>query len=411
MPDRPSIAVLPFKPDRLDEPARVFAEGISAEIINDLARNRDMRVIAWFSSLALFAAGLDIPAIGQKLRVRYLVHGSVRRDDEHMHIDVQLINAHNGAVAWAEKFTLRAEDIPRARDELVEKIAATLHSSLRGSEMRSALARPPRDLETYELVLRGIALKHRFNGGATTEARALLTEAVRRDPDYAPAWLILAYVNAIDIVLRLTGNWTLARSGEAVAQFERAIQLDPMLPTAYQGLSFLCRYTGDMERSLTLIRRAVELGPSDADNFLFLGSALLANGHAERAMTEIEKAIELNPIVPPFYSFYRAEALWANRRYASALDSAEECLRKAPEFVACQIFRILALVGLERQSEARSLYARAIENNAAFAHVVQYSIYRRAPELAQRLSQMMRQAGWIDPEALQPANDVVILRR
>ncbi len=214
MPDRPSIAVLPFKPDRLDEPARVFAEGISAEIINDLARNRDMRVIAWFSSLALFAAGLDIPAIGQKLRVRYLVHGSVRRDDEHMHIDVQLINAHNGAVAWAEKFTLRAEDIPRARDELVEKIAATLHSSLRGSEMRSALARPPRDLETYELVLRGIALKHRFNGGATTEARALLTEAVRRDPDYAPAWLILAYVNAIDIVLRLTGDWTLARSAK-----------------------------------------------------------------------------------------------------------------------------------------------------------------------------------------------------
>ncbi len=303
MPDRPSIAVLPFRPHRPDEPARMFAEGISTEIINDLARNRDMQVIAWFSSLALFAAGLDIPAIGQKLRVRYLVDGSVRRDDEEMHIDVQLIDAHNGAVAWAEKFTLRAEDIPRARNELVEKIAATLHSSLRGTEMRSALARPPRDLETYELVLRGIALKHQFNRQATTEGRALLTEAVRRDPVYAPAWLYLAYLNAVDCVLQLTGDWTLARSNEAVAQFERAIQLDPMLPAAYQGLSFLFRYKGDMERSLTLIRRAVELGPSDADNLLFLGAALLSNGHAEQAMTEIEKAIELNPIVPPVYSF------------------------------------------------------------------------------------------------------------
>ena len=278
MPDRPSIAVLPFKPDRPDEPARMFASGISTEIINDLARNRDMRVIASFSSFALFAAGLEIPAIGQKLRVRYLVDGSVRRDDEHVHVDVQLIDAHDGAVAWAEKFTLKAEDIPRARDELVEKIAATLHSSLRGTEERSALARPPRDLETYELVLRGIALKHQFNRKATTEARALLTEAVRRDPDYAPAWLYLAYVNAIDCVLQLTGDWTLARSDEVVAQFERAIQLDPALPTAYQGLSYLCRFTGDMERSLTLIRRAVELGPSDADVLLSLG----ANSSRER---------------------------------------------------------------------------------------------------------------------------------
>ena len=141
---------------------------------------------------------------------------------------------------------------------------------MREADKHVLLSRAPRDLDVYELTLRGIALKHQFNADAFQTGRSDLEEAIRRDPNYAPAWAYLAWLNAIDICMQISGEWPFTRVEEAIAQFRRAMELDPNLPAVYQGLSMtLALITGDVSQAVSLARHGVELGPSDADGLLF----------------------------------------------------------------------------------------------------------------------------------------------
>ena len=187
-----------------------------------------------------------------------------------------------------------------------------LYLQMRGATMTGAPSRPQRQVR---LTLRGLARKHQFNPGATRAARADLKEAIRRDPNYAPACAYLAWTNLIDMLLQFTGEWHFSQLGDVIAQFHRAIELDPNFPAPYQGLSQALTYADDIAQSLALARRAVELGPSDADGLIFLANALFELGELAEAMEAAERAMELNPLPPPFYHLYTAMVLWGNERY------------------------------------------------------------------------------------------------
>lgn len=152
------------------------------------------------------------------------------------------------------------------------------------AEKHAILGEGPRDLDVYELTLRGIARKHQFNPESARAGRADLEEAIRRDPNYAPAWAYLAWINLIDTLLQFTGEWTFSRLAELIGQFNRAIELDASLPAPYQGLSQALIYADDVRGSLAAARRAVELAPSDADGLLFLANALVRVGKNRRGL-------------------------------------------------------------------------------------------------------------------------------
>ena len=392
-PDRPSLAVLAFKAGIPSPRNDLLAAGLATEIINELGRNKDLRLIARDSSFALSGQGLSPGEIGERLHVRYLVDGTAQRIGDTLTVSVQLIDARDNTVAWADQFTSTAEGVGGIQPTIANKIAITLHSGMRETEKHAILSHPPRDLDVQELTLLGLALKHQFNAEATREGRRALEEAIARDPRYAPAWAYLAWLNITDILNQFTGEWDMSRLDEVITQFNRAIELDPSLPVAYQGLSRTVIFKGDVDEALRLIRRALELGPGDADNLLFLGTVLHQKGDAEDAVRAAEEAIDLNPLRPAYYARHYAEILWGAGRYAAALEQTEDCLQKAPKFTHCEIFRVLALMGLGREEEAKSRYRANVERSASFEIAVQ-AVVPKPPLLAARYDHDLRAAGW-----------------
>jgi TolB-like protein/DNA-binding winged helix-turn-helix (wHTH) protein/Tfp pilus assembly protein PilF len=392
-PDRPSLAVLAFKAGIPSAKNDLFAAGLATEIINELARNKDLRVIARDSSFALSGHELSPREIGERLHVRYLVDGTAQRIGETLTVAVQLIDTRDNTVAWADEFNATAENVDQIQPTVANRIAVTLHSGMRETEKHAILAHAPHDLDVREMTLLGLALKHQFNADATREGRRLLEGAIARDPHYAPAWAYLGWLNVTDILNQFSGEWGMSRLDEVITEFNRAIELDPYLPVAYQGLSRAVTFKGDLDQALRLIRIAIELGPGDADNLLFLATVLHQKGDAAGAVSAAEQAMDLNPLRPAYYARHYAEILWGAGRNAAALEQSEDCLRKAPKFTHCEIFRVLALVGLGRADEGRSLYLADVAHIQNFEISVQ-SVVPKPPGLAARYTADLHAAGW-----------------
>ena len=388
VPDKPSLAVMPFA-CLGGQKGETLGVGVAMEIINELARNRDLRLIARDSSFALATQNLMAQELGERLGARYLVEGTAERSGNRLLVDVQLVNAADGTIAWGDRFSGTARDVPKLRHEIAAKIAVSLHSGMREAEKHAILGSPPRDLDVFELTLRGIARKHQFNPEATRAGRKDLEEAVRRDPNYAPAWAYLAWIDLIDLQMQLTGERQPSYLREVIQQFNRAIALDPNFPAAYEGLSQALIVAGDVEQAVSVSRRSVELGPSDADALLFLAVALFESGAVAEALERIEQAVSLNPVRPPYYNYFHAVILWGNERFQDALEQTEECLRKAPSFGAAEIYRIIILVGLGRIDEAKARFAEFFAQPVGTGFLPP-----RAPELARRAMAALQASGW-----------------
>lgn len=366
MPDRPSIAVLAFRSPEGGEPGVQLARGVAEDVIAQLARNVDLRVVAAASSFTF--AGNDVPPseIGRRLRSRYLVDGSVRRDGELLRVRVAMIDSEEGHVVWSDEHASDSTKVVANRDALVQRIAGTLHSRLRQTEERRVLARPPKTLDVYTMTLRAIALKHRFSAGPMREARALLEQAIAIDAGYAPAWLYLAMSNGLDSLLRLTGEWHPGRYPEMLAQARRAIELDPQLPAAWLALAIVHVEGRRFDDARAAATRCIELGPNDADCLMYLALVEARSGRAAAAVRHIESALDLAPIAPPYMRSAQAQVMWSAGRWDDGLRAADDCLAMAPRFLPCRRHRLLALVELGRLDAARD-EARAIR--AAFPHV------------------------------------------
>jgi TolB-like protein/DNA-binding winged helix-turn-helix (wHTH) protein len=388
-PDLPSLAVMPFLSIGEDCGPLTLGTGVASEIINELARNRDLHLIGRDSSFALANRNLLARELGEQLGARYLVEGTTQRIDGTIIVDVQLVDSRDGSIAWGDRFSANAPSVLQVQHEIASRIAGSLHSGIREVEKHAILGGPPRDLDVYELTLRGIARKHQFSPEATRAGRADLEEAIRRDPNYAPAHAYCAWLNLIDILLGLTGEWGPSRLGEVIGQFNRAIELDCSLSSAHQGLSQALIHAGDLRQAVAVGRRGVELGPSDADALLFLAVALFEAGELGEALELADKAVELNPLRPAYYCFFHAMILWGNERYQKALGEFEECRRTAPNFRGADTYRVMCLAGLHRLDEARKLLARLMASPGGLLVLAP-----KPPELASRALAQLHEAGW-----------------
>jgi TolB-like protein/Tfp pilus assembly protein PilF len=383
---QPIIAVLPFT-SLGGTKGQTLAQGVATEIINELARNRDLKVIGRESSFVLGSQRATAQQLGERLGARYLVEGSAQRSKNMLVVDVQLVDARNGVIAWGDRFSAKAAEIPRIQRLITKRIAASLRVSMREAEKQDALGRAPRDLGVYELTLRG-AGKHQFNAKATRAAREDFEEAVRLDPHYAPAWAQLAWTNLIDLWAQFTGEWQLSQIDDVVDQFRRAIELDPNLARAYFGLGQALKTKGDLVQALSLSKRAVELAPSDPDCLLFYSVTLFDSGELRNATEMVDKAFGLHPLPPSYYHFFHAMILWGNKQFKQALDEADQCLRKAPQFPGAEVYRTLALVGLDRIAEAKAQLREYV------ARVAVLPTAPRPQELASRFLADLKTAGW-----------------
>lgn len=393
VPDRGrSIAVMSFDSLSNEEDQRFLAQGIAADIITELSRNADIIVLARSASFALSEKGMSAGEIARELDVRYILDGSVRRAGKELRISAQLIDSTTGNHVWADRYDATASVLYEMQDEIVEKIVGTLLSEVRETEKSAILRRPPSNLDVYELSLRGLARKHRLNEEDLRRGRQDLLQAIELDPEYAPAWLYLGWIESLAIAYEWIDGVHLS---ESIKKIEKAIELDPSLAAAYQALSIAKGFAGDAQGALLAARRSVELGPGDADNLVSFGRALATNGDFGEAVAKMRGAISLNPSRPSYYVYNLGRALWGIGEVHESSQLMLECLIKTPGFTACRVFHIANLIAMGEFDQATRAATALLNQSPDYSVEDALAIMGFAgdPEANEKLAGQLIQAG------------------
>ena len=295
LPDKPSLAVLPFQNMSGDPEQEYFADGMVEEITTALARIRWLFVTARNSSFTYKGRPIDVKQVGRELGVRYVLEGSVRKAAGRIRITAQLIEAETGAHLWADRFDGSLEDIFDLQDKIAIRVAGIIEPTLQAAEIHRSVERSTMDLTAYDLYLRAWALAFSWEKEGTLQSLELLKRAIERDPHYGPA---LAQAAARYYELHVNG-WTAEpeatrRNGIDLAR--RALHVSGDDPNVLSTAGFTLAYFGEeLDAAIGLIDRALELNPSDARAWPKGGWLRLWAGQTVEAIHHFETSLRLNP--------------------------------------------------------------------------------------------------------------------
>ena len=335
LPDKPSIAVLPFVNMSGDPEQEFFADGMAEEIITALSRYRWFFVIARNSSFAYKGQSPDVRQVSRELGVRYVLEGSVRKTGSRVRVSAQLIDATTGNHLWAERYDRDLEDIFALQDEITETIVTAIEPELGAVERERARRKPPENLDAWSSYQRG--LWHLFDDlqrDSLAEAKRLFQLACELDPGFAAAHAELAYTHVADIIRGLTDD-PKASLDQAADAAERAVALDARDPGARVALGRVYIFRHAYERAIAEMEIALGINANFDRGYYGLGIALLYAGRPEESIPQFEKGIRLSP---------RSPLLWAH----------------------CMMLG-LAYINLEKYEDAAASFAKAIQQpNAAY---------------------------------------------
>ncbi len=316
VPDEPSIAVLPFDDMSNDPEQAFFCDGITEDLITELAHVPGLTVIARHSSFAYKARSLDARRIGAELAVGHLVEGSVRRAGERVRITAQLIDTRSGRHLWAQRYDRDVGDIFAVQDDVVRQIAGALSAALARPELQAPESAHPRNLEAYQYVVRGRQNILRAQGRG--EVKEALETAIALDPGLsdAHAWLAVYYYTDWFLYQREPRRESLA-AGFAAA--DTAIETGPGNSLAHMALGMVSLYAGRRAIALQSLHRALELNPNEADALCLIQDAYTFDGRPEEGVESVRKAMRLNPHYPEWYLWHLGFGLYCTRDYEGAV--------------------------------------------------------------------------------------------
>jgi len=344
LPDKPSIAVLPFVHFSNDSEQESFADGLTEDLITDLSRIKGLFVIARNSTFAYKGKAMDVRGIARELGVRYLLEGSARRSAERVRINAQLVDAVSGDHLWAERFDRNLEDIFAVQDEVTGKIVQALTGRLRTPPRRNR----PSNLEAYDLVVRARKLID-DSPQAAREAHLMLTRAISLDPGYAEAYRWLAMNHWMGWV-----HWGAPIEPNRIVALElaqKAVALDPDDAGCRWVLANLLAYERRFAEADTEFARAIALDPNEADTWATLSDVVLLAGRVDEALDHIRKAFRLNPFPASWYYLTLGQAQYGAGDYEAAI----ETLRRDETYrTSSRRFLAASLAQLGRLDEARS---------------------------------------------------------
>lgn len=394
MDRRPSVAVLPFDNMSGDTGQNYFADGLTEDIITELARNPELQVIARNSTFALRGEASDIREVGEKLDAGYIVEGSARRVGDQLRVVAQLIDTRSGAHLWSKSYDRRVADVFAVQTELTTEIVSHLVSYVRESEVADASKRPTENLQAYDLVLQA---RDRYKHGskdteALLAARALYHRALELDPGYALARAHLGMTYIIDMTQGISGRATMADVEAGLSEARQAIRLDPNLAIGYQVLSFGLAASGDYPGAMQAAGRAVEFNPNDPDSLMALAKAQVRFGAYREAVSNAERARRLHPMAPEYYTYVHGQALYAAGRLEEADSVIGECLIRAPQDADCLLIRTALLAGRGNVAEAQVAMARLVQTKPEFSLASErnYRRFGNSPLMEQFLQELSR---------------------
>jgi adenylate cyclase len=295
LPDKPSIAVLPFQNISGDPEQEYFADGMVEEIITALSRIRWLFVIARNSSFTYKGQAVDVKQVGGELGVRYVLEGSVRKAAGRVRITAQLIDAMTGAHLWADRFDGSLEDVFELQDRVAVSVAGVIEPALQAAEIRRSIEQPTKDPTAYDLYIRALAHCATFDEARNFEALSLLERAIERDPSYGLALSLAAQCRTF---LAMSG-WVDDRETnrlKAVSLARRALQTAGDDPVVLVHAAHALAYSGENIRAmLKILDRALSLNPSFARGWHFSGVLRIWAGQYDLAIEHVETGLRLSP--------------------------------------------------------------------------------------------------------------------
>jgi len=398
LPDKPSIAVLPFENMSGDVEQEYFADGMVEDIITGLSRSKSLFVIARNSSFTYKGKAVDIKQVGRELGVRYVLEGSVRKAGNRVRITGQLVDAETGNHIWADRYDSTLEDIFDLQDRVTTSVIGAIAPQLERAEIARAHRKPTESLQAYDYYLRALASFYRFTPEANMEALKLTRTANNLDPDYAAPFAL----GATCYVQRWGFGWNIGDAEdetEARRLTRRALELDKddplVLALAGQALGL---FIGEVQEGAALLARAISLDPNLAAARFWNGYVQLYLGDGDAAIEQFQIGLRMSPLDPRIYLAQNgmAAAHFSAGRYEDGSLWAKIAVQQSPNFVAAHHTLMACHAMAGRVEEARQAWAvaRQIDPTQRLSTVLnkRYRL-RRSKEIIQRYAEAFRIAG------------------
>ncbi len=369
LPEKPSIAVLPFDNLSGDAGQDHLADGLTEDIIAALSQAPGLFVIARNSTFVYKGTPVKVQRVAEELGVRYVLEGSVQRSGERLRITAQLIDALAGYLLWGERYDRDYRDIFALHDEITERIVTALRIRLTEGEQARVHRKHTRSVEAWNLFSRAMEPFHRFNKAGNAIARQLLEEAVEVDPEYALAYAVLAWTHWQDAFLGWSEDRDLSIERAALLA-DKAQALDDSLPDVYALQGAIHLFRGEYGEAVEAAEKAVAYNPNHASNTALLAMILHNVGRPQEAIGLLKTAMRLSPYYPDWFLEELGFVYLVAGRPEDALLAFEKFLEREPGDVHAahaHVGRALAFAGMGRNDEAQAAVAAAVEADAGLS--------------------------------------------
>ncbi|MDH2380979.1 winged helix-turn-helix domain-containing tetratricopeptide repeat protein [Bradyrhizobium sp. CER78] len=368
LPDKPSIAVLPFENMSGDPEQEYFADGMVEEIITALSRFKWLFVIARASSFTFKGKVVDVKEVGRKLGVRYVLDGSVRKASGKVRITGQLIDAVTGAHIWADKFERDLTDIFALQDEVTVAVVSAIEPKLLQTEIAMATKRRPENLTAYDFSLRARQQFYLTTRERVAEAIRLADRALELDPRFGFVAALAGNCHMLNVVLGYAMDPQFERK-EAIRLCRLALSIDDSDPDTLATAAITSAFmVGDSESEIEMADRAVALNPSSFGAWNSRGQVYRIAGLSEEAVRSFERAMRMSPVDPRLHLMFAAmgTALIELGRFDEAIAAGKKALRRDPFYSPAHRCLASAFAHLGRDAKAREAAARVLEVDPAF---------------------------------------------
>jgi adenylate cyclase len=398
LPDKPSIAVLPFVNMSEDPKQEYFSDGLTEEIITGLSRVPNLFVIARHSTFSYKGKPVKVNQVSEELGVRYVLEGSVRKAADRVRITAQLIDALTGHHLWAGRYDRGLKDIFALQDEITKKIITALHVKLTAGKQASLDAKGTENLEAYLKYLEGQYYWRKVTPDDNVQARQLAEEVIALDPSYPRGYLLLGRITIFDVPLGLSKSRKKSVE-EAFKLAQKVISMDASDSGGHRLLGGVYIMMRQHEKAIAARERAVALNPNHAENHNTLGRTLYYAGRPHEAIPPLKKAMRLNPHYPPMYLASLANAYWHTGRYEEALALSKELLERSlkgeynPVFAHMHMAMNYIELGREAEARAHMQEILGIDPNWSLERYRKIIYYYKDPAVVERKVEALRKAG------------------
>jgi len=393
LPDKPSIAVLPFANLSPDPEQEFFADGIADDIISDLSRERSLLVISRNSSFTFKGRAVEVKRVGRELGVRYVLEGSTRRDGTRIRVNVQLIEAETGNYLWGERYDRAVESIFAVQDEITAAVARAINPAIVHAERQRAMQKAPESLSAWEAWHRALGFMSKSD---ISGRREFLQQAVALTPRFASAHAMLAFHYTAEATSGMgPSHLESAKLAEATAR--NAIDLDPHNSMPHAILAWTLCQLGDMGPALEEANTAIALNANDPWGYVSKAFHLMLSGYPSEALEPLANALRLDPRGPiaPLIWHLHALCCYFQRDYRAAEAVTRQVIREYPEFPRPRITAVAALGQLGRLDEARAMLETSLEVLQPILSFISKRPLNYREEDHKHLLDGLRKAGWL----------------